>query len=86
MREKRTIQSNIFDRYAEHQMGLELKAVSDWLYANMDLLDWVGADTYKPPFQRRAASPRRCRHQRSAVAPAFQFGGILVFVRMSLQG
>lgn len=25
-------------------IGLELKAMSDWLDANMDLLDWVGAD------------------------------------------
>ncbi len=44
MREKRTVQSSIFDRYAEHEIGLELKAMSEWLDKNRDLLDWVAAD------------------------------------------
>lgn len=44
MREKRTIQSSIFDHYAEHEIGTELKAMSDWLDAHLDLLDWVEAD------------------------------------------
>lgn len=44
MREKRTVQSSIFDRYAEHEIGLELKAMSEWLDKNLDLLDWVAAD------------------------------------------
>jgi IS5 family transposase len=44
MREKRTVQSNIFEHYAEHEIGRELKAMSDWLDQNVDLLDWVAAD------------------------------------------
>lgn len=44
MREKRTVQSSIFERYAEHEIGRELKAISDWLDQNIDLLDWVAAD------------------------------------------
>jgi IS5 family transposase len=44
MREKRTVQSSLFDHYAEHEIGTELKAMSDWLDANLDLLDWVEAD------------------------------------------
>lgn len=44
MREKRTIQSSIFECYAEHDTGRELKAMSDWLDQNIDLLDWVAAD------------------------------------------
>ena len=44
MREKRTIQASIFEQYAEHEIGLELKAMSDWLDQNVDLLDWVAAD------------------------------------------
>lgn len=44
MRENRTVQSSIFDQYAEHEIGMELKAMSDWLDANLDLLDWVAAD------------------------------------------
>ncbi len=44
MREKRTVQSSIFEHYAEHEIGRELKAMSDWLDQNIDLLDWVAAD------------------------------------------
>jgi len=44
MREKRTVQASIFDHYAEHEIGRELKAMSDWLDQNVDLLDWVAAD------------------------------------------
>lgn len=31
MREKRTIQISIFEQYAEHEIGRELKAMSDSL-------------------------------------------------------
>lgn len=44
MRENRTIQSSIFDHYAEHEIGRELKAISEWLDEHLDLLDWVAAD------------------------------------------
>ena len=44
MREKRTVQASIFEAYAEHEIGRELKAMSDWLDENSDLLDWVAAD------------------------------------------
>jgi IS5 family transposase len=41
MREKRTVQSSIFEQYAEHEIGRELKAMSDWLDTHLNLLDWV---------------------------------------------
>lgn len=44
MREKRTVQSSIFEYYPEHEIGHELKAMSVWLDQNLDLLDWVAAD------------------------------------------
>ena len=44
MREKRTVQSSIFELYAEHEIGQELKGMSDWLDEHLDLLDWVAAD------------------------------------------
>jgi len=44
MRENRTVQASIFDYYAEHDIGQELKAISDWLDTQLDLLDWVAAD------------------------------------------
>ncbi len=44
MREKRTVQSSIFQLYAEHEIGQELSAISEWLDENLDLLEWVAAD------------------------------------------
>jgi len=44
MREKRTVQSSIFDHYAEHEIGRELKAMSDWLDEHLQLLEWVESD------------------------------------------
>jgi IS5 family transposase len=44
MRENHTIQGSIFEHYAEHEIGLELKSMSAWLDQNMDLLEWVAAD------------------------------------------
>jgi len=44
MREKHTVQRSIFEHYAEHEIGLELKSISGWLDQHIDLLDWVAAD------------------------------------------
>ena len=44
MREKHTVQRSIFEHYAEHEIGRELKAMSDWLDQHMDLLERVAAD------------------------------------------
>ena len=35
MRENRTVQASIFEQYAEHEIGLESKAMSDWLDQNV---------------------------------------------------
>ena len=40
MREKRTIQASIFERYAEHEIGRELKAMSDWV--DQISICWIG--------------------------------------------
>ncbi|MCG8113285.1 MAG: ISNCY family transposase [Candidatus Thiodiazotropha taylori] len=44
MREKRTLQTSIFEQYAEHEIGQELKMMSAWLDDHTELLDWVAAD------------------------------------------
>lgn len=44
MRPKRTVQSSIFDLYADHEIGRELKAMSDWLDAHPEILDWIAPD------------------------------------------
>ena len=44
MRQKRIIQSSLFDLFSNHQIGRELKAISGWLDAQTQLLTWVAAD------------------------------------------
>ena len=44
MREKRSVQSSIFEHYPEHEIGRDLQAMSDGLDAHLSWLDWVEAD------------------------------------------
>jgi transposase, IS5 family len=44
MRQERTVQANIFDVFAGHEIGRELKVMSDWLDAHRALLGLVVAD------------------------------------------
>ena len=44
MRKVRTVQASIFDVFAGHEIGRELKAMSDWLDAHCALLGLVAAD------------------------------------------
>ena len=51
MREKRTVQSSIFEMYPEHEVGHELKGMSAWLDQNLDLLELVRTDIGEPDVQ-----------------------------------
>jgi transposase, IS5 family len=44
MRQERTVQVSLFDRFAEHEIGRELKAMSQWLDAHRELLGSVADD------------------------------------------
>ncbi len=44
MRHERTVQGSIFDLFAEHEIGRELEAMSQWLDAHRDLLNLVTSD------------------------------------------
>ena len=44
MRQERTIQMSIFDVFAGHEIGRELKAMSEWLDAHLALLGLVAED------------------------------------------
>ena len=44
MRAKRTHQMSIYEAFSKHEIGQELKAISDWLDANIEVLDWVSTD------------------------------------------
>ena len=41
MRQERTVQASIFDLFAEHEIGRELKAMSLWLDEHRDLIGLV---------------------------------------------
>lgn len=49
MREKRTVQGSIFERFVEHEIGSELQAMSAWLDGQAELLDCVAADLQGRP-------------------------------------
>ncbi len=44
MHQERTVQASIFDRFAAHEIGHELKAMSRWLDEHRDLLGLVARD------------------------------------------
>ena len=44
MRQERTVQASIFDLFAGHEIGRELKAMSMWLDHHRELLGLVAAD------------------------------------------
>ncbi|CAG9932046.1 transposase [Candidatus Nitrotoga arctica] len=44
MRAKRTHQISIYETFAEHEIGQELKAISEWLDRHVEALDWVEKD------------------------------------------
>ena len=46
MRKKRTVQASIFDLYSDHEIGKELKAISEFLDAHPEFLDWVELDLH----------------------------------------
>ena len=44
MRQERTVQANIFEVFATHEIGLELRAMSQWLDEHRDLICLVARD------------------------------------------
>src|SRR5664279_1475331 len=44
MRQERTVQGTLFDIFAAHEIGRELKAMSQWLDEHRDVLGLVVAD------------------------------------------
>ena len=47
MRQQRTVQASLFDLFAEHEIGRELKAMSQWLEEHRSSRGWprICADT-----------------------------------------
>jgi transposase, IS5 family len=44
MRQERTVQATIFEVFAQHDIGCELKAMSQWLDGQRGLIGLVAAD------------------------------------------
>lgn len=44
MRQKRFAQTSIFDQFAEHELGQQLKSISDWIDAHPELIEFVSND------------------------------------------
>ena len=47
MRQERTVQASIFDVFAGHEIGRELKAISQWLDEHPELVELVAADLHR---------------------------------------
>ena len=47
MRQKRTAQISIYDGFADHELGRELRAMSEWLDQHCELLDGVMDDLHR---------------------------------------
>ena len=52
MRQERTVQASLFDLFAAHEIGRELKAMSQWLDEHRELIELAAEDL------RRTASRR----------------------------
>ena len=46
MRQERIVQASIFDIFAEHEIGCELKSMSQWLDEQRSLLTLVISDLH----------------------------------------
>jgi len=44
MRQERTVQASLFDIFAEHEIGRELNAMSQWLDQQRSLLGLIAGD------------------------------------------
>ena len=60
MRQDRTVQASLFDRFAKHEIGGELKKASTWLDEHPTLLGLVAADLRRDGVQEtgRRVCPR----------------------------
>jgi IS5 family transposase len=67
MRQERTVQASLFDLFAEHEIGRELKAMSLWLDEHLDLIG-PAAEDLRPGMALRRPGDRVCRPSRSCAA------------------
>ena len=66
MRQERTLQASIFDLFAEHEIGRELKAMSLWLDEHRDLIGLAAEDLRRHGVTETGR--QGCRQSRSCAA------------------
>ena len=54
MRQERTVQASLFDLFAGHEIGRELKAMSQWLDEHRELIGLAAEDCADTALRRRA--------------------------------
>jgi IS5 family transposase len=62
MRQERTVQATVFDIFAEHEIGRELSAISQWLDEQRWLLGLIAADLRGHGIKQRDVTV--CRRKR----------------------
>ena len=67
MRQERTVQASIFDLFAGHEIGRELRAMSAWLDDHRELASLVATDLRRNGV--KATGARDCRRRRCCAAP-----------------
>ena len=66
MRQQRTVQASLFDLFAGHEIGRELKAMSQWLDEDRELIGLVAEDLRRHGVRR--PGDKVCRQSRCCVA------------------
>ena len=66
MRQERTVQATIFEVFAAHQIGCELKAISHWLDGQRALVSLVAGDLRRGVNARPGEAD--CRRKRCCAA------------------
>ncbi len=52
MRKERIVQASIFDLFSQHEIGRELKAMSEWLDAHREVISLVATEVCRPGLKR----------------------------------
>jgi IS5 family transposase len=60
MRQERITQATIFEVFAEHEIGQELKGISQWLDEHRALLTLVVGDLRRQGLQQTGRQRKRC--------------------------
>ena len=66
MRQERTIQATIFEVFAQHEIGCELKAMSQWLDGQRQLTSLVAGDLRRQGVRETAGAD--CRRKACCAA------------------